>query len=135
MKTYSLDLRTRVLNACDENQGRRQEIAQRFGVSTAWIRRLLQRRRETGNIEPLKRGGRRPAKFSGAKLEKLKTWVEAQPDITLKELLERSGVDASQMSVHRALIRLKARLKKSPSGPRSKTGRRSRPPGQLGESR
>jgi len=135
MKTYSIDLRMRVLRACDEKQSTRQEIARRFGVSTAWIRRLVQRRRETGSIEPQKRGGRRPAKFSGGKLEKLKSWVETQPDITLKELLERSGVAASQMSVYRALVRLKARLKKSRSGRPSKTGRMSKSRGRRGANR
>src|SRR5947209_19475218 len=50
MRTYSQDLRERVVRACDEGRGTRQQIADLFGVSTAWIRRLLQRRRETGSF-------------------------------------------------------------------------------------
>ena len=50
MKTYSHDLRERVVRACDEKVGTRKEIAKLFGVSTAWIRRLLQRRRESGDF-------------------------------------------------------------------------------------
>ena len=123
MKTYSMDLRERVVRACDEKVGTRKQIAGLFGVSTAWIRRLLQRRRETGSIAPQKRGTRKPPKFSGPSLEKLKRLVREQPDATLQELLAGSGVDGSIMAVHRALERLGCRRKKSRSGPLSKTGR------------
>lgn len=122
MKTYSMDLRERVVRACDERIGTRTEIAELFGVSTAWIRRLLQRRRETGDFSPRRRGGRRPPKFAGKKLTKLKALVEKYPDATLAELRDRCGVEASIMAVHRALERLGCRRKKSRSGPANKTG-------------
>ena len=53
------------------------QIAELFHVSTAWIRRLLQRRRETGSIAPYRRGTRKPPKFSGPSLEKLR--LDARP--------------------------------------------------------
>jgi transposase len=53
MNTYSSDLRNRVVRACDQGDRTRVEIAAFFGVSTAWIRRLLQRRRETGTVAPI----------------------------------------------------------------------------------
>jgi transposase len=53
MKTYSPDLRERVVRASDGGHFTRVEIAARFGVSTAWIRRLLQRRRTSGSIASL----------------------------------------------------------------------------------
>jgi transposase len=123
MKTYSMDLRERVVRACDEKIGTRQGIAELFGVSTAWIRRLLQRRRETGDFAPRRRGGRKPPKFAGKRLEKLKTLAEKYPDATLQELRDRCRVNASIMAVHRALQRLGSRLKKRRSIPVSKTGR------------
>ena len=123
MKTYSMDLRERVVQACDEKVGRRKEIAELFGVSTAWIRRLLQRRRETGGIAPKKRGTHKPPKFHGEGLERLKRLVEQDADATLQELLDRSGVEGSIMAVHRALERLGCRRKKSRSAPPSKTAR------------
>jgi transposase len=132
METYSMDLRERVVRACDEKRGGRGHVAKLFGVSTAWIRRLLQRRREVGTIAPKPHGGGRPAKFFGKKLERLKQLVEQQPDATLAELLDRSGVDGSIMAVHRALERLESRLKKSPSMPASKTGRTSKRRGKHG---
>ena len=57
MHTYSQDLRDRVVRACDEGKGTRRRIADLFGVSTAWIRRLLQRRRQTGSFAAKPRGG------------------------------------------------------------------------------
>jgi len=66
-----MDLRERVVAACDSGSWKREEIAERFGVSTAWIRRLLQRRRETGNYAPKQtKRGRKPA-FSGEVLDRL----------------------------------------------------------------
>jgi transposase len=112
MNTYSMDLRERVVSACDAGKWSRQEIADRFNVSTSWIRRLLQRRRERRSIEPLQRGGYKKPVFEGKLLKKLDRLVEQQPDATLKELRDRSGANCSIMAVHRALQRLDCRLKK-----------------------
>ena len=46
MEAYSLDLRCRVLALVDGGELSRTEIAELLQVSTAWIRRLVQRRRE-----------------------------------------------------------------------------------------
>ena len=42
MKAYSIDLRERVVAACDARDGTREQIAARFSVSVSWIRKLLQ---------------------------------------------------------------------------------------------
>ena len=126
MRTYSLDLRERVVRAVDRGEETQQQIAERFGVGTTWIKKLLRQRRETGSIVPKPHGGGMPAKFRGKALERLKKALAARPDATLEELRDRTGVKASIMAVSRALARLKARRKKSRSGQRSKTGRMSR---------
>jgi transposase len=123
METYSMDLRERVIRAYDQKVGTQEHIAGLFGVSARWIKKLLKRRRETGVISPKPHGGGWTPKFSGAKLEQLKAWVEKHPDATLQELLDHSGVDGSIMAVHRALERLDCRRKKSRSMPRSKSAR------------
>lgn len=123
METYSMDLRERVMRAYDDGVGTQGQIARLFGVSVPWIKKLLRRRRETGSIAPLPHGGGWTPKFSGGKLDQLKRWVEQDPDATLQELLERSGVDGSIMAVQRALVRLGCRRKKSRSGPQSRTAR------------
>ena len=124
MKTYSMDLRERVVRAYDEKLGTQQEIARLFKVSIPWIKKLLRQRRRTGSLAPRPHGGGWTPKFFGQTLEQLKARVDQSPDATLQELLEQSGVDGSIMAVHRALERLGCRRKKSRSVPPSKTGRK-----------
>jgi transposase len=123
MGTYSMDLRERVVVACDSGKWKRKEVAERFGVSTSWIRRLLQRRRESGQYGPKRtKRGRKPA-FAGEALERLDGFAQAQPDATLEELRERCGVSCSLVTVSNTLVRLGYRRKKRRSGRLSKTVR------------
>ncbi len=124
MRPYSMDLRRRVVAACDRKDGRRIEIAERFGVSTAWIRRLLQRRRERGSIAPFpQNAGRKPA-LDHRRLERLRRLVARQPDATLRELKDRLGLTISNGAMIRALRELKLTLKKSRSRRPSKNATR-----------
>jgi transposase len=125
MEAYSQDLRERVVEACDAGAQTHQAIASRFGVSTAWIRRLLQRRRETGSIGALPRGRGPKPKISGQRLEKLRALVEQHPDATLEELRRRMRLKCAKSTVYLALLRLGLSYKKSRSTPRSSTGRMS----------
>ena len=52
MRAYSNDLRQRVVAACDAGDATREQVAARFAVSVAWIRKLLAQRRDTGAIAP-----------------------------------------------------------------------------------
>jgi transposase len=126
MKAYSMDLRRRVLAACDRGEGTKF-VAERFGVSPAWVRRLKQRRREEGTIEPRASGGDRRGKFNEAALRRLHRQVEAHPDATLEQLrawtYKELGIDCSIMAVCRALKRVGLSFKKKASGRRSRAGR------------
>jgi transposase len=122
MRTYSMDLRERVVAACDEGIDTRAEVAERFSVSQSWIRRLLQRRRETGSIAPKPRGGGQPPAFDGEAAERLRGAVAAVPDATLEELARAAGVACSTSATDRALRRLDISRKKSRPGPPSRTG-------------
>ena len=124
MEAYSIDLRERVVRACDQRRDTRRQIAERFEVSERWIRDLLRRRRETGSIAPKPHGGGRSPKFEGDSLDRLKELVDQQPDATLEELQEHSGVEGSIMSVQRALKRAGYTRKKSRSTPPSRSGPR-----------
>jgi transposase len=119
---YSQDLRERVLGACDRGMPTKQ-VADVFDVSPAWVRRLKQRRRETGETRPRPAGGARVRKIDMARLAEL---VNAQPDATARELRERLGVACAESAVYAALKRLGLSFKKRASTPRSSTGRMSR---------
>lgn len=55
MKTYSHDLREKLLAAVDRGMPSK-EATEAFGVSPATLKRWLKRRRETGSAERRRRG-------------------------------------------------------------------------------
>ncbi len=116
-KAYSIDLREKVLQAVDEKKYTIVEVANLFNVSSRWITKIIRQRRETGSIAPLGHGGGRQSKFHGDALKELESLVTSQPDITMQEILDKTEVDASIMSVHRALEKLGFRRKKNRFGP------------------
>lgn len=112
MAAYSLDLRTRVLADWDAGL-KAEDVAAKYRVSRAWVHRLVQRRRETGEIGP-----RRQAKFRGRRLapeqeDRLLALVTGQPDRTLAELREALPTTASVTTIWRALGRLQLTVKKN----------------------
>jgi transposase len=118
MRAYSLDLRQRVLADCDAGHSN-DVVARKFTVSASWIRRLKQRRRETGSIEPRQR--QMPGPRLMAHADRLQHLVELKPDSTLEELREALGVQASLSSIWRELRRLRLTVKKKSFGRPNKT--------------
>ena len=118
-----MDLRDRVVSAWDAGGLTQEEISEEFGVSVRWIRQLLRRRCETGSYGPKGHGGGRSPAFGTTALKRLERLVRQQPDATLRELRERSGVECSLVTVHHTLARLGYRRKKRPSGRLSKIAR------------
>jgi transposase len=116
---YSQDLRDRVLGACDRGMPTKQ-VAEVFDVSPAWVRRLKQRRRETGETTPRPSGGARVRKIDLGRLAEL---VKEQPDATARELRERLGIVCNESAIYMALKRLGLTFKKRRSTRRSRTGR------------
>ena len=131
MDPYSIDLRRRVLAACDAGEGT-SAVAKLFSVSSAWVRRLKQHRRERGgDIAPRAGGG---ARASRTKIDRgrLAALVTEQPDATLVELRDRLGVDVTPWAVGKALRDLGLTYKKSRSGRPSRTARTSPGGGRRG---
>jgi transposase len=106
MKAYSTDLRERVVAACDARDGTREQIAARFSVSVAWVRKLLRLRRDTRSPDPKPHGGGRPPAFDAAAGGRLREAVRADPDATSQGSGQAAGVDCSPAAVFRALDRL-----------------------------
>ena len=112
MEAYSMDLRWRVIQACDEKAGTLAVIAQRFSVSVSWITKLKRRRRETGSIAAKPHGaGRQPALDQSA-CERLRELVAQDSDATLIQLCDRIGVAVSTSAMDRTLRRLGLSYKK-----------------------
>ena len=113
---YSQDLRDRVLAAGDQGMKTRQ-VAKVFQVCSSWVRRVKQRRRESGETTPRKMGGATVVKIDSQRLTEL---VRQKPDATLKELRQMLGFICVESAVCMALQRLKLPRKKV--DPRGRAG-------------
>jgi transposase len=111
MAPYSMDLRTRVLLDCDAGMPPK-EVAVKFRVSRSWVNRVVQRRRETGEIGPRQQTKFKSQAFAGRE-DEVRAHVAARPDQTLAELREALRSSASLSSVWRALARLQITVKKN----------------------
>ena len=128
MEAYSLDLRERVVAACDEGTETRVEIAERFGVSTSFIRKLLRRRHLSGSIAAKPHGGGGKPSLGDRDRLQLLQLVEQKPDATLEELCQQlrdcGGSSVRIWTMCRALLKaLKLPRKKSRCTPVSGTRR------------
>ena len=122
MKAYSSDLRERVLLDCDAGMETRQ-AAVKHRVSESWIRRLKQRRRDTGETTPRPCRNRRVAKWL-AYADRLQELVRQQPDATLGELATALGGELRPQTISRALKTLRLTFKKSASRRGARPARR-----------
>jgi transposase len=130
MKPYSMDLRERILRDTDGGM-QTHELAIKYAVSESWVRRLKQRRRETGEVAPRRAGYRQEPKWV-PHAERLKELVAQQPDATLQELRELLGVSFSIHTIARALRALQLTFKKKSFARPSRIGRTSRSDGRPG---
>ena len=112
MQPLSNDLRERILDAADNREGSRRELAARSCLDASTITRLLQLRRRTGSSDPRPHGGGMAPTLDHDALERLRTLVEQTPDATLEALKQELGVTGSKMIICRALQKLGLPLKK-----------------------
>ena len=114
---YSIDLRQKIINAYEAKEGSHRQLAQRFKVSLSFVKRLIRRYQETGEIKPKPHGGGARAKITGSDLEQIEQWVEKHPDILLRELCERwehkRGIPVSIATMYRRLQDLNLTTKKN----------------------
>ena len=121
MKTYSLDLRTRIVEAVDRHVGSQGEVAAQFGVSRTWVKKLLRQRRETGSVAAKPHGGGQPPKLDAKKEEAVRSYIlDVRNDASLAEVqmyvARRWRVGLSEATVSRLLARLGLPRKKNLRG-------------------
>src|SRR5690242_16697909 len=122
MRTTSLDLRERILAAYDNDEGTRAEIAHRFRVSLGLVKKLLQQRRQTGDIAPRHRfSGRKPTIVARHRSQ-LRGLLTRKNDLTLKELRTATGLKCSLQAINVVLAKMGLTYKKRHSAPASKNG-------------
>ena len=128
---YAMEFRRAVAKAYDES-GSSIEAAEQTGCSESCARRLIQRRRETGSLEPRPHYLPDNNKLDEQDLSQLAQLIERTPDMTLAELAAALEKKVSVSTVWRATRKLGLPLKKSRSTLPSRTGRTSKKRGTTG---
>ena len=121
MEAYPALVRKRIVELYAQDKSTK-EIAGLFGVSRSGTRRVRQRLRERGTLEPLpRRPGRKPTLTPDLE-RKLRAHVAAHADATREEVKRTLGLAVSVQTVGEWLRKLGLVLKKSRSAPPSRTG-------------
>lgn len=132
MRAYSLDVRCLVINAYESGEGTVEDVADRFGVGTAFVKKMLGLHRAGESLEP-QHGGGAPAKLTAEAREQLRAAVKMHPDATLTELKEELSrvcqVAVSAPTVCRELQKLELPRKKRVSSLASAMNRSGKPSG------
>jgi transposase len=121
MEAYSMEFREAVAEAY-QSSGSSDEVAEQFHCSGAWVRRLMQRERQTGSLAP--RPPHRPDnnRLDDEDLALIARLVAQRPDIELAEVAAELQNRVSVPTVCRACQRLGLSRKKSRRTRRSRTG-------------
>ncbi len=81
----SEDLRRRLVAAVEAG-GSRQAVAERFGVVSSTVTKLVQHLKRTGSLAPGRQGGDRRSGRIEAHADEILALVAKTPDITLEEI-------------------------------------------------
>ncbi len=125
MQSYSQDLRERVLCALDRGEAP-SAIARRYEVSRFYVYQVRDRQRETGVRTSFQIGGHRRSRLEQAE-PALRSWIAAEPGLTLAELQERlnsQGISIKIGALWHQLNKWNLTFKKNPA--RQRAGARGR---------
>lgn len=135
-RAYSNDLRRKLLEAHEQGQGTLEELAEEFGVSLGFAKKISAALRRTGRMERTEQRHGRINQVTPLVQERLREWLRQQPDRTLgelqRQLQEQLYVSVSVPRLWVVLRQMKLRLKKSHSTPRSRTLRKTGGAARLG---
>ena len=126
MKTLSLDLRERILASYDAGKGTRQEMADRYNVSLGMVKKLLSRRKQTGEFHSwYTHCGRKPY-FTEELREQIKKLIRTRKDITLEEIRGSLNLNCTLPAIHYVLRDLNLTFKKNATRQRARARRRGK---------
>lgn len=135
-QVYSNDLRRKLLEAHEQGRGTLEELAEEFGVSLGYAKKISAALRRTGRMERTEQRHGRINQVTPLVQERLREWLRQQPDRTLAELQrqlrEQMHVSLSIPRLWVVLRQMKLRLKKSRSTLRSRTRRKTGSAARLG---
>jgi transposase len=119
----SADLRLRIFEAVQAGAST-TKVAERFAVSPAFVRRLMQRHRQTQSLAPKTPRHDKPLLLADRQ-DEIARLLAAHPGITAGEVRRRLGVRCCTNTVWRMIRRLGQTYKKRASAPPSRSGQTS----------
>jgi transposase len=139
-RAYSDDLRCKLLRAYERGEAGLQDLAERFGVSYGYTKKIRRQQLQSGQMErvPQERHGR-VSRVTADLEEWLRAEVRRRPDLTLAELGQRleqnQRLRLSKTRLWEVLLRLGLRRKKNRSMPLNKMARKAASAGRRGGSK
>jgi transposase len=125
MAAYSLERRQNILRAWERRFSSPRTIADVFGVSVAFVEKVLRQHRPTGNMAPKPHAGGQTPRLDAPAHAMIQRVVSHHPDATLQELgaglAAATGIRVSVATRGRALRRRGRPRKKRRSTPASAT--------------
>jgi len=121
MRSYSQDLRDRVLWALDRGE-RPTAIARRLEVSRVWVYQVRGREQKTGQRTSFQVGGHRRSRVAAME-SVLRAWIEQEPGLSLAELCARlveQGVAIKIGALWHQLNKWNLTFKKNPARQRAR---------------
>jgi transposase len=125
-RAFSDDLRCRILRAYERGGVSLRQLAERFGVSWEYVRKMRKQQLRTGRMERVVQRRHGPAsRVTPEVQQQLRDQLRGQPDLTLWEL-QRRLQKQKQILFSKSLLalwlqRMGLRRKKNLSTPKSKT--------------
>ena len=117
MKSYSLDLREKIVAAHLTQKMPIRKVATMFAVSKSLVQKLVKQQQTEGNLQPKQRGKPQFSYLTNGE-EEIRALVVDHPDATLVELCElfaqKTGNWVSRTAMCRCLQKLGLTRKKKP---------------------
>jgi transposase len=119
MKSYSIDIREKIVAAHIHEKISIRQVAIRFAVSKSLVQKLIKQQQVDGNLKPKQRGKPQFSHLTNAEVE-LRELVAENHDATLVELCElfavKTGNWVSRTAMCRSLQKLGLNRKKKHCG-------------------
>jgi transposase len=106
MKSYSNDLRRRIVAAYESGDYSQDEIAELFGVCQKTVSNFVCRHQQTGSADQLPRGGGRQARLDDQAHDFIRREVQQDNDITLAHLCQKVEERFKARISHSVMCRL-----------------------------
>ncbi|MDJ0676987.1 MAG: transposase [Calothrix sp. MO_167.B42] len=110
MKTYSDDIRQKIIQSYINREGSYRELARRFSVSLSFVQTLIHRFQDTGTVDPLPHRGGKKAKINDSHTHILNKLIAENNNATIEELCElfyiKTQTKVSESTMRRGLRKL-----------------------------